>query len=129
MALETEALVLPRERVLRGVQRVFSDPGRGRYYVAQQNSQVLACLLITFEWSDWRDAWYWWIQSVYVAPHARRVGVFRTLYEYIQIRARETGKACGLRLYVERGNSRAQSTYSQLGMHETHYCLYEESFE
>jgi ribosomal protein S18 acetylase RimI-like enzyme len=84
--------------------------------------------MVTREWSDWRDAAFWWIQSVYVAPEDRRSGVFRTLYEHVLDEARRTPGVCGLRLYVERENSAAQAAYAALGMRRTAYHLYETEF-
>ena len=128
MALETEQLVLDEATSGRGVQRVLENDTLGRYYLALRNQQTVACLLITYEWSDWRSAWFWWIQSVYVQPQARREGVFRALYAHLRELAKTTPEVCGLRLYVERDNQRAQSTYRSQGMSETHYKLFEESF-
>lgn len=124
MADETEARNLPRERLERGVARIFDEPGRGTYRIAERDGQRLGCLLVTFEWSDWRNADFWWIQSVYVVPHARRQGVFRALYEQVENAAREAG-AAGLRLYVEHDNAAAQATYIARGMQRSHYHMYE----
>jgi GNAT superfamily N-acetyltransferase len=125
MALETEALVLDRERLRRGVAALLAEPARGRYRVAELDGQVVAALLLTFEWSDWRCGDWWWIQSVYVRPEARRRGVFRALYRSVEDEARADTGVCGLRLYVERDNVSAQNTYASLGMAETHYRMYE----
>lgn len=125
MALETEAKTLDRAVLTRGVTRVFDEPARGFYLVAERNGEAAGCLLVTHEWSDWRDGDFWWIQSVYVAAHARRVGVFRALYAEVERRARARGDVCGLRLYVETENARAQATYSGLGMRRCHYYMYE----
>jgi GNAT superfamily N-acetyltransferase len=124
MAWETEELKLVPETVTEGVQAVFDDPSRGQYYVADNDGYVIASLLITYEWSDWRNCNVWWFQSVYVAPEFRRQGIFRKMYNYIRQLAEEQDIA-GLRLYVETKNSRAQKTYEALGMSSEHYSFYE----
>ncbi len=124
MAMETENLELDTERVTRGVEAVFSGEGRGRYFVSEAGGRVIASLLITYEWSDWRNADIWWFQSVYVIPEFRRMGVFRTMYDHIKDAALKEGVA-GLRLYVETGNISAQKTYKAMGMDGSHYKMYE----
>jgi GNAT superfamily N-acetyltransferase len=125
MALETENLKLDPPTVLAGVRAVFSDPSRGRYFVATMADKIVGQLLITHEWSDWRNGDIWWIESVYVHPDHRRSGVFGTLYNHVRsIAQREHAR--GLRLYVERENHRAQNTYKMLGMNLTHYLVMEE---
>jgi len=124
MAWETENMRLNTETVTKGVEAVFSDPSKGNYYVAEADGKVIASLLITFEWSDWRNCNVWWFQSVYVLPEYRRQGVFRKMYNHIKELAQEQDIA-GLRLYVETGNSRAQKTYEALGMSSEHYAFYE----
>ena len=126
MALETEAKVLGDEAVLPGVEAVLRDAGHGFYVVADTGREVVGSLLVTCEWSDWRNGRIWWIQSVYVRPGHRRRGVYRALHEFVRARARSTGGVVGLRLYVERDNAAAQRTYAALGMHETPYLVYEE---
>lgn len=127
MAWETEAKTLDREVLARGVAAVLDEPRRGFYLVAEHEGQAAACLLITYEWSDWRAGDFWWIQSVYVTAPARRGGVFRALYAEVARRAREAG-AVGLRLYVETENDRAQATYAGLGMQRCHYFMYEQEW-
>ena len=127
MALETEAKVLADESVLPGVEAVLRDAGHGFYVVAGTGREVVGALLVTYEWSDWRNGRIWWIQSVYVRPGHRRRGVYRALHEFVRARARTTGGVVGLRLYVERDNAAAQRTYAALGMHETPYLVYEET--
>lgn len=127
MALETEALDLDRETVRRGVAGVFAQPARGRYWVAELGGQPVGGLLVTYEWSDWRNGDFHWIQSVYVEPAARGTGVFKALYARVEADARAAG-AAGLRLYVERENTRAQSAYHSLGMRENDYRFYETRF-
>ena len=127
MARETEGRELDRSVLARGVEAVFADPRRGFYLVAEDAGETSGCLLVTFEWSDWRNGDWWWIQSVYVAPPHRRRGVFRALYAETERRARAAG-AVGLRLYVERDNARAQATYGALGMEEEPYRMLRRGF-
>lgn len=124
MALETENKTLDPLVLCAGVERVLAEPARGFYLVAEVEGTVAACLMITFEWSDWRNGDWWWLQSVYVAPEYRRHGVFRALYAEIERRAAEHADVVGIRLYVERENVRAQRTYQALGMREENYHLY-----
>jgi ribosomal protein S18 acetylase RimI-like enzyme len=126
MASETEDKALDRATLQRGVAAVLDEPRRGFYLVAERDGEAVGGLLVTYEWSDWRDGDFWWIQSVYVAPDARRGGVFRTLYDEVVRRAQEAG-AVGVRLYVEVENARAQRTYTDLGMQRCHYHMYERS--
>ncbi len=126
MALETENKALDVATLTRGVQAAFADPHKGPYYLAVDGDEVLGQLQITFEWSDWRDGWFWWVQSVYVRPEARRRGAFRALYEFVVARARQTPGVLGIRLYVERDNRRAQETYERLGMRRSAYVLMEQ---
>ena len=109
----------------RGVQHLLSTPTAGFYLVATQGDQPVGSLMITTEWSDWRNGTFWWIQSVYVPPEARRRGVYRALYEQVQALAATEPGVCGFRLYVERENAAARATYTSLGMSETSYRLYE----
>lgn len=124
MAWETEKMKLVPEIVTKGVDAVFHDQSRGQYYVAESDGKVVASLLITYEWSDWRNRSVWWFQSVYVVLEFRRQGVFRKMYSHIRELAEEQDIA-GLRLYVETKNSRAQKTYEALGMSSEHYAFYE----
>jgi ribosomal protein S18 acetylase RimI-like enzyme len=103
---------------------VFEKPARGEYWVAEENGNVIASLLITYEWSDWRNTNVWWFQSVYVLPDFRRKGVFRSMYNHIKKEGGAQGIA-GLRLYVETNNTRAMKTYEALGMTSEHYTMYE----
>ena len=124
MAMETEGLRLDRTVLTPGVRRVFDDPSKGCYYVAEDEGSVIASLLITYEWSDWRNADVWWFQSVYVKKEYRRKGIFRLMYSYIRGEAEANGIA-GLRLYVETNNIVAQKTYESMGMNGEHYRMYE----
>lgn len=126
MAWETEAKRLDPAVLSRGVAAVFDEPRRGFYLVAERAGTTVGCLLVTYEWSDWRCGDFWWIQSVYVVEAARRGGVFRALYDAVAQRARAAG-AVGLRLYVETENHRAQATYAGLGMERCHYFMYEQA--
>jgi GNAT superfamily N-acetyltransferase len=125
MALETEAKVLDPAVLERGVNGIFDESRRGFYLVAERDGVAVGSLMVTYEWSDWRNGDFWWVQSVYVVAEARRGGVFRALYEAARERAREA-RAVGLRLYVETENHRAQATYAGLGMEQTHYAMFEE---
>lgn len=125
MALETENKVLPEAIVERGVRTVFEEPGNGFYVVAECAGEIVAALMVTFEWSDWRNANFWWLQSVYVTPEFRRKGVYRKLYEFVRQRARDEGGVCGFRLYVEKENVAAQRVYESLGMSQPAYFMYE----
>jgi ribosomal protein S18 acetylase RimI-like enzyme len=124
MAWETEKLELALEIVTKGVKAVFSTPERGQYWVADDEGKVIASLLITYEWSDWRNTNVWWFQSVYVLPDYRRKGIFRSMYLLIKEEAGKDGIA-GLRLYVETNNTSAKKTYESLGMQSEHYTMYE----
>ena len=128
MALETEHKQLDRAVLARGVAGVFDDPRRGFYLVAEQGGRPVGSLLVTYEWSDWRCGDWWWIQSVYGTPAARRGGVFRTLYAQVESRARATPGVVGLRLYVEAENENAQRTYENLGMSASSYRFFERGF-
>lgn len=127
MAWETEAKRLDPETLERGVLAIFDEPRRGFYLVAEHDGSPVGCLMVTYEWSDWRCGDFWWIQSVYVVESARRLGVFRALYEDVASRAK-AARAVGLRLYVETENERAQATYAGLGMERCHYFMYEAEF-
>jgi ribosomal protein S18 acetylase RimI-like enzyme len=126
MALETERKELLSEVIGAGVRSLLANPASGFYVVAEENSLVVAALMITKEWSDWRNGSFWWIQSVYVRPEWRRKGVYTRLYRHVQELAAKDPAVCGFRLYVERENGRAQATYRKLGMKETRYLVFEE---
>lgn len=116
MALETEGKVLDRSILTRGVERLLRDPGLGRYFVVEDAGDIVGQLMITTEWSDWRDGHFWWIQSVFVREDARGRGVYARLHEHVVAQARRAGNVVGVRLYVEPHNTRAQRTYQRLGM-------------
>jgi ribosomal protein S18 acetylase RimI-like enzyme len=124
MALETENIILDHDTINQGVHAVFADPHKGKYYVAECDNEVIGSLLITYEWSDWRNSFVWWIQSVYIQPDHRRQGVFKEMYRHVREIAMQNLVA-GLRLYVEIENIKAQKTYEAMGMNGTHYRMYE----
>jgi GNAT superfamily N-acetyltransferase len=128
LARQTEARELDPNRVAAGVQALLADPAKGTYYVAEYEGRVVGQLLVTLEWSDWRNGWFWWIQSLYVAEAQRGRGVFRTLFHHLRQLAGKRSDICGLRLYVEHENQRARSTYERLGMERTSYHIYEMEF-
>ena len=125
MALESEGTVLNRETILNGVSEGLSDPAKGTYYLRRtENGQTAGSLFLTKEWSDWNNCNYYWIQSVYVRPESRHQGVFKELFDFAKTIAQSDG-AGALRLYVDRYNFSAQKVYQSLGMHESHYLMYE----
>ena len=125
MAWETEHKRLDRSTVERGIAAVLQSSSRGSYRVAEAGGDVVGALMITYEWSDWRCADWWWIQSVYVVESARRSGVFSALYRSVQADIAGRDDVCGIRLYVEDANQSAQSTYASLGMVDAHYRIME----
>jgi len=132
MAWETEQRKLDPERVLAGVSSLLENPARGTYYVAEASEAgqtvIAGQLLITHEWSDWRNGDFWWIQSVYVAEPYRSRGVFRALYQHVHELAREQKNVCGIRLYMDAHNDQARRAYERLGMKCTDYQVFEIDF-
>lgn len=128
MAKETEGKTLDPARLRAGVEAVLRDDANGRYWVAETDGRVVGQLPVTYEWSDWRNGRFWWIQSVYVHAGFRRQGVFAALYRHVESCARADGNACGLRLYVDKENRRAQDTYVALGMSFPGYLVMEAEF-
>jgi GNAT superfamily N-acetyltransferase len=126
LAQESEGKTLEVPVLTAGVKAAMEDPSKGPYYVAVDGDTVLGQMQITFEWSDWRNGWLWWIQGVYVRAEARQRGVFRALYEHIEGEARQAGNVIGLRLYVDQHNHGAQQTYRKLGMTPSNYLLFEQ---
>lgn len=126
MAFETEAITLIPEVIDAGVTAMISNPQMGFYLVAEEADEIQASLMVTTEWSDWRNGLFWWIQSVYVKPDFRRKGLYRLLYQRVKSLAETETGVCGFRLYVEHDNKVAQNTYQSLGMQETDYKLFEE---
>jgi GNAT superfamily N-acetyltransferase len=125
MAAETEDLALDADIVSNGVYAVFDEPSRGRYFVAENADYTVASLLITYEWSDWRNGMVWWIQSVYVVPPFRKQGVYAGLYAYIRELIADDDSVRGIRLYVDERNTSAQQVYARLGMNGEHYRVFE----
>jgi GNAT superfamily N-acetyltransferase len=126
LALETEGKTLDPDVLAQGVATALADTDRLRYWVAEIDDQIVGHAAITREWSDWRNGWLWWLQSVYVWPEHRAQGVFRALYQHIRSESIRAADVIGLRLYVEEGNLRAQSTYRALGMKPGGYAVYED---
>ena len=126
MALETEGKTLDPGKIAPGVGAVFADEKKGFYVVADQDGRIVGGLMVTYEWSDWRNAWFWWIQSVYILPEVRGTGLYRRMYDFVKQRAAEAGNVCGFRLYVENDNHHAQKVYDGVGMRASHYLMYEE---
>mgnify|MGYP001576354519 CR=1 FL=1 len=108
-----------------GIQAVLSDSNRGFYTVVEVENKTVAAALVTFEWSDWRNAWFWWLQDVYVEPSYRQQGIFRSLYTHLKTQA-QAAKVCGLRLYVYKGNKTAQEVYQRMGMIPSNSVMFEE---
>ncbi len=128
MAHETEDKTLEPVTLAKGVAAVLSSPNRGFYTVAEVDGAVVGCLMITYEWSDWRNGKIWWIQSVYVdAPH-RKNGVYRAMYEHLYEQAASDDDIVGVRLYVDKSNTAAQAVYQKMGMQQAHYDIYEVDF-
>lgn len=125
LADETEEKGLDAAILDEGVQRVLDDPSLGRYFIAEIDGRAVGQLMLTYEWSDWRNGLFWWIQSVYVTPDARKSGVFTALYRHVESLARAEPAVCGLRLYVHDSNTRAVEVYRRLGMHDGHYRVME----
>lgn len=125
MARETEQMELDGATCLAGVRAVFQRPELGSYYVAADDGRVIASLLVTYEWSDWRNRTVWWIQSVYVSGDYRRRGIYAGLYRHVQRLAEQDPDVGGIRLYVDKRNAAAQQVYSRLGMNGEHYVVFE----
>lgn len=125
MALETENVQLEIQPLTEGMNRLFRDPGKGKYYVAEEKGELAGCLMTTFEWSEWRAGTILWIQSVYVAATWRKKGVFRQMYRHIHQLVSEAPDLKGIRLYVDKSNAIAQKVYSGLGMNGDHYTVFE----
>lgn len=123
MATETEGKTLHEPTLRAGVRAVLADPAKGFYLMAERGGEVVGQLMVTTEWSDWRNGWYWWIQSVYVAPNVRRAGVFRALFGHLKVKAMADPAVIGLRLYVEHDNAAAQMVYAAMGMTGEPYQL------
>jgi GNAT superfamily N-acetyltransferase len=125
LAVESEGVTLDPALLGPGVAAVFEDPARGRYFIAESGDRPVGQMMLTFEWSDWRNGVFWWIQSVFVEPSHRRKGVFSKLYRHVSELAAASPEVCGLRLYVDRSNSNARSIYRHLGLYESNYEVME----
>ena len=128
MGKETEGIVLDKRRLESGVRAILRDPTKGFYLVAKFRGKVVGQLMVTREWSDWRNGNFWWMQSVYVLPSYRRRGVYRALHEHAVRLAKKRKDICGIRLYVDHHNRRAQKVYKKLGMKKSDYVMFEEDF-
>ena len=127
MALETEGKHLNEDILRPGVLAVFDDIAKGFYVVADAEEHIAGGLLVTSEWSDWRNGWFWWVQSVYIRPPYRGRSIYTAMYEFVKVQAQRQGNVCGFRLYVEKENTHAQRVYEKLGMDKTYYLMYEET--
>lgn len=125
LAHESEGTTLDVAVVGPGVAAGLADPNKSVYFLAEEDGVAIGQIMFTTEWSDWRNGWFWWIQSVYVRPQARRRGIFRALFEHVHQAARADAEVIGLRLYVERENHIAQETYRRLGMDAAGYLVFE----
>jgi len=128
LARETEGRELDPARIVPGVLAVLSDSSKGSYFVAENSGSVVGQLMVTYEWSDWRNGMFWWIQSVYVQPLFRRQGVFRALYRHVETLAKNAEQVCGLRLYMDHHNTPARRTYLKLGLQPAGYEVLERDF-
>ena len=125
MAMESEGSVLNKEKVTKGVTAAMLDDSKGIYWVAKYEGRTIGSLMITCEWSDWNNEWYWWIQSVYVTPEYRKQGVYKAMYQKVKDAAKENNVS-QIRLYADKTNLSAQKAYQSLGMHMSHYLMFEE---
>ena len=126
MAMESEGTMLDMDRLTLGVTSAINDEQKGIYLVARANDTSIGSLMLTREWSDWNNQWYWWIQSVYVMPEYRKKGIYKAMYATLKQMARESGVA-QIRLYADKTNLPAQQVYRRLGMEESHYLMFEET--
>ena len=125
MAMESEGCVLDKEKVIKGVTAAMLDDSKGIYWVAKYEGRTIGSLMITREWSDWNNEWYWWIRSVYVTPAYRKQGVYKAMYQKVKDAAKENNVS-QIRLYADKTNLSAQKAYQSLGMHVSHYLMFEE---
>ncbi|MDJ0907836.1 MAG: GNAT family N-acetyltransferase [Woeseiaceae bacterium] len=125
---ETEGKPLDPEVIGPGVAAMLADPLKGRYWVAETEGEIVGQIMVTYEWSDWRNGTWWWLQSVYVREDHRQSGIFKALYRYIEALARGEDSVVGIRLYVEKDNGRAQSIYDGLGFRDTGYQMQQKVF-
>jgi GNAT superfamily N-acetyltransferase len=125
LATETESLTLDPVVLTQGMEAMFHDPTKGSYFVAVANGQIVGCHMVTYEWSDWRNGMVYWLQSVYVRQDFRKHGVFREMFNTLKARVMNDAGVKGLRLYVDKSNSRAQKVYTAMGMNGDHYSVFE----
>lgn len=125
MARESEGTTLDYTMVYNGVTAVMNDEAKGKYIIARVDDEAVGSLMLTREWSDWNNRWYWWVQSVYVRPEYRGRGIYRAMYDKVKAMASEQG-VTQIRLYVDKTNLATQKVYQKLGMEECHYLMYEE---
>lgn len=132
MALETEGRKLDEARLREGTRSLLNSPAHGFYMIAEARNinppQLVGQLMITYEWSDWRNGTFWWIQSVYVDPAWRRRGIYRFMHNQIVVQAKANANVCGIRLYVEQDNRTAQTVYERVGLVRSVYQVYEQDF-
>lgn len=126
MAMETEGKRLDDVVIGPGVKAMLENPQRGFYLIVEVGQLPVACLMVTYEWSDWRNGMFWWIQGVNVIKDFRRQGIYRRMYEHLKQLAITEGGVCGFRLYAENDNQRAHATYRAMGMDQCHYQMFEE---
>jgi ribosomal protein S18 acetylase RimI-like enzyme len=125
LAMETEGVTLNPKVLEEGMNSLFADPAKGFYNVAVIENEIIGCHMITYEWSDWRNGWAYWFQSVYVKESYRKSGVFKKMYDNLKGIAAKDESIIGLRLYVDKSNTRAQKVYAAMGMNGDHYTVYE----
>lgn len=125
MGLETEGITLDENILKNGVENVLGDSSKGFYILAELDKIIVGQSMVTYEWSDWRNSFFYWIQSVYVRPEYRNQGIFRSLFNFIKEVATNNSNICGLRLYVDKNNQNAISVYKNLGMLHSHYLMFE----
>jgi GNAT superfamily N-acetyltransferase len=124
LAFETEGRTLDSARLRTGVESVLNDAEKGRYFIAEEHGRSVGQVLVTVEWSDWRNAYFWWLQNVYITERARGTGVFTAMYNHLEALAKDES-ACGMRLYVARANTSAQSSYYKVGMTDSGFVVFE----
>ena len=125
LALETENKTLDAVTVRNGVARGLAVGDEVTYFVAETDNRIIGQLLLTREWSDWRDGWMYWLGSVYVHADFRGQGVFRQLVDHAKKQLKQRGDVVCLRLYVEHENQPAIETYNRLGFKDTGYRVME----
>ena len=129
LARESENIILDPATVNKGVHALLENPQYGFYVVAERDGFIMGSLMITYEWSDWRNGVLWWVQSVFVRPEYRRQGVLRNIFTFLREKAKQQGNVCGFRLYVEKNNHNAQTGYERFGMKKAGYDMYEDLFQ